>query len=181
MRFTFSLVFSLLLFLAAVPATQAAPGVTLSRDHAPPTSVITVEGMGFVAAEPIKLYFNGNKIATPTADGTGRFSRSFKVPGATQPGQYNFVATAGSGTASAPFSVGTDWPQFHGTNARHTGFNPFENTVKAGNADLLAELFQVPMGVFASTGSPAFNYPHFCLIWLQRRAGCRQVGRDRAR
>src|SRR4051812_13011177 len=52
-----------------------------------------------------------------------------------------------SGTgAQSSFVVRTDWAQFHGQDAKHTGFNRFENTLNVTNVRNLDILWQSPIG-----------------------------------
>jgi outer membrane protein assembly factor BamB len=53
-----------------------------------------------------------------------------------------------------PFIVRTNWSQFHGNNAAHTGFNPFENTINTSNVQYLDLLWSSSIGPSGTSGSP---------------------------
>ena len=56
--------------------------------------------------------------------------------------------------AQQAFVVRTDWAQFHGNDAAHTGYNRFENTISTANAANLEALWTVPIGPTGTWSTP---------------------------
>jgi PQQ-like domain/IPT/TIG domain len=138
-----------ILFASAV-AALAAPALTLSPAAGPPTTSITIAGTGFGATEAVDVYFDTTDLCLVATDGTGAFSCTLKAPANAQP-QNHWITAVGrrDGLAAAKaFTVRTDWAQFHGLNSKHTGFNPYENTLSTSNVRNLDTLWDTPVGSF---------------------------------
>lgn len=121
-------------FPEGVQALPAAASITLSPRVGPPTTAVTVHGSGFGANEGITLRFGHKPVATPTTDGSGRFTATFDVPKGAGPGSHPVKAKGGvSGLrAKATFTARTDWPQFR-FDPIHSGANPYENVLTPRN------------------------------------------------
>ena len=128
----------------AVGVTGAS--LSLSKDVGPPTTHVAAMGAGFGALERIRISFDGQRIATASTDNSGAFAKSVTVPREAQPGDHIITATGrNSGlTASATFTVQTDWLTFHFSAAR-TGLNPYENTLSKTNVSGLVPKWTAPL------------------------------------
>ncbi|MGQ0486299.1 MAG: outer membrane protein assembly factor BamB family protein [Hyphomicrobiales bacterium] len=137
-------------------AAFAAPVVAVAPAVGPPTSKTTVFGTGFGAFAAIDVYFDTTHLCLAFANGVGAVNCAIKVPKDAQP-QTHWVSmlqrSTGTGAQKA-FLVRTDWAQFHGRNAAHTGLNPFENTLNTGNVADLDTLWSVPIGPSGTESSP---------------------------
>ena len=104
----------------------AAPAMSLSSLAGPPTTTVTVAGTGFSASALVDIYFDTTDLCLSIADGTGKASCTIKVPKDAQPQTHwiSIIQRSTSTGAQKPFVVRTDWAQFHGRDAKHTGFNP---------------------------------------------------------
>jgi outer membrane protein assembly factor BamB len=135
----------------------AAPAVTVAPTFGPPTTSITVSGSGFGATEAVDIYFDTTDLCLAATNSAGVLSCTIKSPVTAQP-QNHWVTVVGrrDGDAAAKtFTVRTDWMQFHGLNARHTGFNPYENTINASNVRNLDVLWTAQLSNLGSTSTPA--------------------------
>src|SRR6266516_500309 len=123
---------ALALILAITPSSMADPGpqIHLSPQVGPPTTRLTVVGRGFGPSEAVDLSFDSRPRGRATTDPSGAFTAHITVPKGALPGDHTVTATGESSglSASAPFTVRTDWPMFkYGPD--HTGVNPYENVL----------------------------------------------------
>src|SRR3954452_22812880 len=141
-------------------AAIASPAVVLSSSAGPPTSTVTVTGSGFTASTLVDIYFDINDVCLSIASDAGAVSCSIKIPKEAQPQTHWISAVQRDNFTGAqkPFIVRTDWPQFHGLNAKHTGFNPYENVINQSNVRNLDILWQAEIG--ATRGTP--------VVWAHR-------------
>lgn len=98
-------------------------------------------------------------IAWPPANASGAFSCTIKVPVSASP-QSHWITAAErvSGLAAQKaFIVRTDWPQFHGRDAKHTGYNKFENTLDASNVADLDILWRASIGTPGTQSTPVIS------------------------
>lgn len=144
-----------LLFSAV--AAFAVPAVTVAPAVGPPTAKTTVNGTGFAPSVLIEIYFDTTNLCLAVTNGSGAFSCQIRVPKDAQPQQHWVTAVQRyTGTAAQkPFTVRTDWAQFHGRNAAHIGRNPFENTINAANVGDLDTLWTAPIGPTGTFSTPA--------------------------
>src|SRR2546423_6785292 len=79
-------------------AAHASPStsIQLSRKSGPPTTVLTVNGVGYGANEMVAIDFHGQQVGTTTSSPTGSFSTSITVPASTLPGVYEVKAAGQS-------------------------------------------------------------------------------------
>jgi outer membrane protein assembly factor BamB len=141
--------------LAMSPA-RAAPAVTLVPRIGPPTTTINVNGSGFTANAAIDIYFDTGDVCLSLANGTGAFTCTIKAPASAQP-QAHWISAVQRNTgngAQAAFTVRTDWAQFHGLNAKHNGYNPYENTINSTNVRNLDILWSAPVGADGTQSTP---------------------------
>jgi len=147
-----------LIVISVFQAVVSAWGVSVSPSPAvaPPSSKISIVGAGFSAGERVILTFDSQAIATVPADGSGGFTVSFTVPKVTQPGAHTLQAAGQTSglTASAAFTVRTNWPSFKNVSAR-TGTNALENTINKSNATSLSQSWVGIMGDLVDFSSPA--------------------------
>lgn len=103
-----------------------------------PKSKVTVKGSGFGSAEQVVIDFDATQVGSATTS-SGAFQTKVIVPATAQPGVHTISAHGLSSglTASAPFIVRTTWEGM-GYLPQGGRFNPYENTVNAGNAAQLA-------------------------------------------
>jgi outer membrane protein assembly factor BamB len=135
----------------------AAPSITLSPPQGPPTTKIDVSGTGYGANAAVDIYFDTIDVCLVIATGAGDISCGIKVPREAQP-HAHWISAVERGTntgAQKPFTVRTNWAQFHGRDARHTGFNPFENTITTANVSQLDIRWRVPIGTSGTATTPA--------------------------
>jgi outer membrane protein assembly factor BamB len=133
----------------------AAPAMSLSSLAGPPTTTVTVSGTGFSASAQVDIYFDTTDLCLAVASGAGAISCAIKVPKDAQP-QTHYISAIQRNTgtgAQKSFIVRTDWAQFHGRDAKHTGFNPYENTINPSNVRNLDILWQASIG--QTRGTPA--------------------------
>ena len=134
----------------------AAPALSLSLAAGPPTTTVTVLGTGFSASALVDVYFDLTDLCLTIASDTGNVICAIKVPNDAQP-QTHWISAVQRSTstgAQKAFVVHTDWTQFHGLNAKHTGFNPFENTLNTSNVRNLDTLWQAPIGTSGTYSTP---------------------------
>jgi outer membrane protein assembly factor BamB len=148
------LICALAFFLLSFGVALAAPAVTLSPPGGPPTTAVIAAGTGFGATQLVDIYFDTTDLCL--ADAAGAFSCTIKVPASAQPQTHWITAAQRSSglAAQKAFSVRTDWAQFHGQNAKHTGFNPFENTLDAANVANLDILWRASVGPMGTYSTP---------------------------
>src|SRR5438067_2184967 len=129
-------------------AAAAAPAVTVSPGAGPPTTNIIVTGTGFSPNAAIDIYFDTSDLCLSISTATGSVSCTIQAPKTAQP-QTHYVSAVQRYTGAggqARFIVRTDWRQFHGMDAKHTGFNPYENTINTSNVRNLDVLWTAPVG-----------------------------------
>jgi outer membrane protein assembly factor BamB len=147
---------SLAMLVSARPIVRAAsPGITLSVNAGPPTTVTMIHGTGFKGNELVTLAFETTQLASITSSRSGTFSVTLPVPKSAQPGTHLIHAlgqTSGN-VAQATFLVQTNWAEF-GFNQRNTRFNPYENVLTPSNVSGLTLDWIYPGG-FYNSSSPA--------------------------
>ena len=98
-------------FFISAPFTVDARALTLSAVEGPVGTDVTISGAGFYAAKAVDLTYENpasSSIDTITASGTGRFSKTFKIPSGTA-GDHNFTAVNDVGnSANATFKITPD-------------------------------------------------------------------------
>jgi eukaryotic-like serine/threonine-protein kinase len=137
----------------------AAPAMGLSALIGPPTTTVTVAGTGFSASALVDIYFDTTDLCLAVASDAGAISCVIKVPKDAQP-QTHYISAIQRNTgtgAQKSFQVRTDWAQFHGRDAKHTGFNPYENTLNTSNVAGLDILWQAPIGASGTNGTPVVS------------------------
>ena len=136
------------------PALAATASLHLSPTIGPPTTSVTATGAGFLAGERVALWFDSIWVAGATAGSSGTFNKAFTVPASARPGVHTVKAVGKSSgrSATAPFTVRTNWPQFRDGPA-HNGFNRYENVVTASNAWKLHAVWTKAVG--SAHSSPA--------------------------
>ena len=141
----------------AKPSVAHPPTVTVSVRRGPPGTALTVTSSGFTGT--VTVSFGGRKLGKGKA-GT---ALPLTVPGSAQPGLHQVTATGGGKTASAWFTVATDWAQA-GYDSGLTSYNPLENTLTPAAARTLAKKFVVtvagagPSGAYAVSVSDGLAY-----------------------
>lgn len=118
--------------LATRPPTRA----SVSPDGGPPTSSFVVSASGFKPGRQATVYFGNHEVAAADATALGRISVEARVPSSALPGEHTISIRGAGGVARTSFHVRTDWLQFQYDPA-HTGHNPHENLLNAGNVDEL--------------------------------------------
>jgi hypothetical protein len=120
--------------LLAQPAAAVTTSITLTPNVGPPTTKVTVTGVGFGVSETVKVYFSAAQVATLpstiTTTSTGTFTATFTVPKTALPGSYPVKATGTPSGLSATYNflVRTDWARFH-FDLANSGYNPYENVI----------------------------------------------------
>ncbi len=113
------------------PPPPPATSVTLSTAVGPPTTTVSLTGVGFGSNELVDLYFGLTDVALVSTNASGAFTyNGFVVPASAQPGA-SWISAEGrhSGAgAQASFLVRTDWTQF-GYKASGGRYNAYENTL----------------------------------------------------
>ncbi len=136
------LVGSCLLAMGAAqpPAAAATAALRLSPQTGPPTSLPTVKGRGFGPSEAVDLKFDTQLVAQTVTDQAGAFSTKITVPSAAPPGTHQVEGTGESSglSASAVFTVRTDWPKFH-FDLANSGSNPYENVLSPSTVSGLTQ------------------------------------------
>jgi outer membrane protein assembly factor BamB len=135
----------------------AAPAVTLAPGVGPPTTSVTVNGTGFGAGALVDVYFDTTHLCLTFATPAGAANCTIRVPKDAQP-QVHWISAVQRSTltgAQKPFTVRTDWPQFHGRNATHNGRNLLENTIDGANAGDLDTLWIADIGPMGTWSTPA--------------------------
>ena len=144
--------------LSATPAAAVTTSITLQPSVGPPTSAVTVKGIGFGASETVAVDFSGSQVATAATSATGTFSATFTVPSSALPGSHPVTATGATSGRSATrnFLVRTDWARFHFDPA-NSGLNPYENVIGPANVSGLKTAWTAanPLGIGSIGSSPA--------------------------
>jgi len=130
-----------LTLLVMVQPGQAVASFTtlvLSKTVGPPTTRLGAQGSGFGPSEVVDLTFDVSPLAKARTDPTGSFTRKIAVPASALPGDHTITATGEQSglSASAGFTVRTDWPMFR-FSLNRTGHNPYENVVDTSNVGSL--------------------------------------------
>jgi len=143
----FSRLTSAILFLAAATLdAEAAATLTLSKTAGPPTTALTVNLKGFAPGKLVDVYFDSTDTCVLITSATGAGTCSLTVPDAAQPRTHWITAAVratGSGLQKS-FLVRTDWPDHHGLDVSHDGFNRYENTISTKNVHLLDVAWSAP-------------------------------------
>src|SRR5438270_7558009 len=146
-----------LAFLLSTGVAFAGPAITVSPVAGPPTTTIKVSGTGFGAKAAVHIYSDTTDVCVALATAAGAISCGIEAPYYAQP-QTHYISAVqrntGTGDQKA-FTVRTDWAQFHGMNAKHTGFNPYENTIDTTNVRNLDILWTAPIGPTGTYSTPA--------------------------
>lgn len=114
-----------------VPANAAAAGLALVPQAGPPTLAIRASGSGFAAFEQVDLSFDAIPAAVVTTDASGSFDDAVvRVPADSTSGAHLVSALGRVSGVSAqdPFTVRTNWAQFHARASRQ-GLNRTENVL----------------------------------------------------
>ena len=145
---------------AAGTATSASnfsvlPSVVLSSVAGPPSTKITVSGLGFAASETVDVYLDASQVGLAGTATDGTFSGvAVTIPASAGPGAHtvSVVGRRDGAYAQTTFTVRTDWAMFRNTPS-HRGNNTYENTVGTGN---VGDLFQSwSVNVNGAPSSPA--------------------------
>src|SRR5207249_3402675 len=120
----------LLVALAMASPARAAAALRLSKRSGPPTTTTVVRGQGFGASETVDLSVDSAPAGTVSTGAGGRFAASVQIPATALPGDHIVAAvgeTSGA-SATATFTVRTDWSRFRFTLDRAAD-NPYENVL----------------------------------------------------
>jgi len=100
--------------------------------------------------------FDAATVRQAAAGADGSVTTRFRVPAPAKPGPHSVSATgqASGSTASATFTVQTDWTHFR-FDRGHTGVQPFENVLSPANAKFLGLDWQAQLGDLVYGSSPA--------------------------
>ncbi len=162
------LLFSLCLFPNI--ASAATPHIYDAPNAGPPGSHTTTVGNGFDPNATLDIYFDSTDVGLVVTDSNGSFGRTLPATAIRQngfliqiskdavPGQHWITAVERITQlqAQAPFTVWTDWPQFHYGPDR-TGLNPYESVLSPGTVGNLTTRWTYPIGGYVSTGATAAN------------------------
>src|SRR5439155_1728608 len=74
----------------------SSPSIKLSRQVGPPTTRVTVKGVGFGPNEAVDITFDSGLLATATTGSTGKFTQKVQVPASALPGAHTITATGES-------------------------------------------------------------------------------------
>src|ERR1017187_9595329 len=142
----------------AQPVAAVTTNITLKPSVGPPTTKVSVTGMGFGASETILVDFDASQVATVpstiTTTSTGTFTASFTVPTSALPGKRAVKATGQTSGLSAThtFVVQTNWAKFH-FDLNNSGLNPYENVIGPSNVSGLTTAWT------GNTGYEIFSSP----------------------
>ncbi len=78
--------------LSAIISTPEQAAVIINPRSGPPGTTIQISGGGFGSFDQVLIYFNGAVVSTRTADVTGAFTATYKVPSTTPIGVYTIGA-----------------------------------------------------------------------------------------
>src|SRR5438128_1543493 len=103
------------LVFSSLAATGAGSQIRLTPFSGPPSTATQVSGRGYQAGETVDIAFDLVTIATTKANQAGSFRKRIAVPSSALPGDHSIRATGESSgfTATAVFTVRTDWTRFH--------------------------------------------------------------------
>lgn len=137
------------------------PSIALGRTIGPPRVDVHVTGASFPSLERVEVAFDGVTLVDVTADQTGAFSTTLRVPTSASSGLHDVTATGAASelSAQAAFTVRIDtWSQY-GFNAAHSGRNPREDVLDASNVGDLTSAWTVTVerggGLATGFSSPA--------------------------
>jgi len=120
-----------------------------------PNLPVTVSGSGFADGEAIDVYIDTVDTALLVSSGTGTFSGPVTVPASASPGAHYITAIGrhSGDAAQVAVTVTTSWFEA-GFGAAHLNWNPYENTIGAGNVSQLGTLWnQSAANTGGGTGS----------------------------
>jgi len=128
----------------------------LAPSVGPPTTRLTVRGIGFDPNEIVDVSFDGGLLRQVRTDERGRFGTKARTPASALPGHHTVTAVGESSGSSAlaTFTVRTDWTKFH-FDSSSTGLNPFENLLSPSNVGALTPKWLANVGKV--TSSPAVS------------------------
>jgi outer membrane protein assembly factor BamB len=147
--------------VAIATFTVVTPSIALGRTSGPPRVNVDVTGANFPSLEPVEVAFDGVTLVDVTADQTGAFSTTLRVPTSASSGPHDVTATGAVSelTARAAFTVRIDrWSQY-GFNAAHSGRNPREDVLDVSNVGDLTSAWTATLetsgGLAEAFSSPA--------------------------
>jgi outer membrane protein assembly factor BamB len=117
------------------------PAIVINPTVGPPTTKVSVSGIGFDPYAAVDIYFDTTDLALAVTNGAGAFGVgsirggiAIQVPASAVPGTHWITAVERYGIKAAqkPFTVRTDWAQFH-FSPDHKGVNPYENILSPAN------------------------------------------------
>src|ERR1019366_5120652 len=123
------------------------PAIVINPTVGPPTTKVSVSGIGFDPYAAVDIYFDLADMALTVTNGAGAFGGgsilggiAIQVPASAVPGTHWITAVERYGIKAAqkPFIVRTDWAQFH-FSPDHKGVNPFENLLSPATVVSLGE------------------------------------------
>ncbi len=134
------------LVLAVAGTASAATTAVLTPTVAPPTGSVTISGSGYDPSTALIVFFDMTAQAVATSNAAGDVSLTFELPAGTQPGTHwvTLDDRRSHAAAQAALTVQVDWPQT-GFGPSKRSFNPFENTINAGNVNQLTRAWSQPL------------------------------------
>lgn len=125
--------------------TAFASGVSinLSPIYGPPTSSVSITGMGYAPMEKVLVKVDTVIVGSAFTDTTGSFSTSIIIPPSATPGKHPvFAAGLTSHTSThSSFLVRTDWSE-QDYDSQHSAFNPYENVLSPNTVSHLVIRWQ---------------------------------------
>ncbi len=140
-------------------AFVVSPSVSLSATAGPPGTTLSVSGNAFGANEQVDLSVGTTDEAVASTNANGDFAYiGLTIPSSAQPGTVDITATGRQSglQAEAPFLVRSNWPQ-QGFGPTHRGFNPYENTLNAGNVGSMATDWTFATGALVESSPTVAN------------------------
>jgi outer membrane protein assembly factor BamB len=125
----------------AVAASTGA-AIRLGTSVGPPGTVVKVSGRRFGTLERVDIDLDDLLLARPLTRSDGSVQKNVTIPSSAAPGTHTVSATGETSglTASASFTVRTDWPM-PGFDAQSTGHNPYENVLDPSNVASLSTVW----------------------------------------
>jgi outer membrane protein assembly factor BamB len=135
-------------------AHAARASITFSATAGPPTSNVTINGIGYASTQKLELRMDKTvQLGSVTTDATGAFSAGITIPATSLPGHHTLFAASVQApfiSSHAGFLVQSDWPEF-GYDSQHTNSNPYENVLSPANVSGLVLAWSERIGPL-STG-----------------------------